>query len=93
MLNAYDADNNNESIAAKYPRSAAIKRIRITLLPPTSDEFKSAIDKYTQRQIVKGVPSLGSDLSSLYLMEDKTTNNRFKLATDPVDVKSHAVYR
>ena len=33
LLSAYDANNNNESIAAKYPRSAAIKRIRITLLP------------------------------------------------------------
>jgi tetratricopeptide (TPR) repeat protein len=56
-------------LASIFPMSASIKRIRLTLLPPASEEFNLAIDKYCQRQIIKGVPSLGSDLSSLYLMK------------------------
>ncbi len=56
-------------LASMFPMSASIKRIRLTLLPPASGEFKLAIDRYCPHQIVKGVPSLGSDLSSLYLME------------------------
>lgn len=56
-------------LASAFPTSASIQRIRLTLLSPSSAEFKLTIDKYCQRQIIKGVPSLGSDLSSLYLME------------------------
>lgn len=58
-------------LVSAFPTSASIKRIRLTILSPTSDEFKLSIDKYGQHQIIKGVPSLGSDLSSLYLMEAK----------------------
>jgi hypothetical protein len=70
-------DSNNDSgvgpggLASAFPTSSSIKRIRLTLLSPTSEEFKISIDKYCQHQINKGVPSLGSDLSSLYLMEVK----------------------
>jgi len=101
-----DSSIAKESLAKTYPRSAAIKRIYLTLLSPSSDEFKSSIDKYCQRQIVKGVPSLGWDLSSMYLMEEQrpknvshgestaaTTKVRYVLAKDPVDIKSHLVHR
>jgi peptide alpha-N-acetyltransferase len=70
-------DSNNDSgvgpggLASAFPTSSSIKRIRLTILSPTSEEFKISIDKYCQHQIIKGVPSLGSDLSSLYLMEVK----------------------
>mmetsp|Transcript_2204 Transcript_2204/g.4222 ORF Transcript_2204/g.4222 Transcript_2204/m.4222 type:complete len:950 (-) Transcript_2204:232-3081(-) len=89
-----DGAMTKECLALAFPKSAAIKRIYLTLLPPSSAEFRLAIDKYCQRQIVKGVPSLGSDLSSLYLMEGKNqeSEGRLILARDPVDVKFHPVY-
>jgi len=102
-------------LASMFPMSASIKRIRLTLLSPASGEFKLAINQYCQHQIIKGVPSLGSDLSSLYLVErqenqkhrssskgssngkfviaEVLTTTRYALAKDPVDVKSHEVYR
>ena len=58
-------------LVSAFPTSTSIKRIRLTILSTTSDEFKISIDKYCQHQIIKGVPSLGSDLSSLYLIEAK----------------------
>jgi hypothetical protein len=73
--NSGNRDNGGSSVAVLgglasiFPMSASIKRIRLTLLPPNSSEFKLAIDMYCQQQIIKGVPSLGSDLSSLYLIE------------------------
>jgi uncharacterized membrane protein YqiK len=44
-------DNGGSSVAvlgglaSVFPMSASIKRIRLTLLPPTSREFKLAIEK------------------------------------------------
>jgi len=88
-----DAYGNKDGLSKLYPRSYGIKRIYVTILPVNSEEFKSAIDKYCQKQITKGVPSLGADLSSLYLMEDSRSNgNRLMLASDPLDVKAHPVY-
>jgi len=88
-----DAYGSKDGLSKLYPRSNGIKRIYITILPTNSDEFKSAIDKYCQKQITKGVPSLGADLSSLYLMEDSRSNgSRLMLATDPLDVKVHPVH-
>jgi tetratricopeptide (TPR) repeat protein len=85
-----DGDGTKQNLAARFPRSAAIRRIYLTLLTTSSVHFQSSIDKYCQRQLAKGVPSLGSDLSSLYLME---RNNQYVLALDPVDVKTHPVYQ
>lgn len=85
-------------LASEFPRSTAIKRIHLTLFSPGCNQFKWAIDQYCRRQIVKGVPSLGSDLSALYLVEEKiqagtlSELTRYKLATDPVDIKLHGVY-
>jgi len=87
-----------KNLAACFPRSTAVKRIYLTLLSPSSERFRVSIDKYCQRQLVKGVPSLGSDLSALYLVEKSNGNlghdgTHYVLATDPVDVKLHAVYQ
>ncbi len=85
-------------LASEFPRSMAIKRIHLTLFTPGCNQFKWAIDQYCRRHIIKGVPSLGSDLSSLYLAEKKilagtsSAITRYTLATDPVDIKSHEVY-
>ncbi len=98
LLDAYGdstmTDGDRVGLTKLYPRSNGIKRIYISLLPKDGEEFMSAIDKYCQKQIMKGVPSLGEDLSSLYLMEDSsTTNSSLVLATDPLDLKEHPVYK
>jgi len=93
---AASSDTNTGSLLSTYPRSPSIKRIHLTLLPTSSEQYKSAINQYCQRQIIKGVPSLGSDLSSMYLMMEEVEPNgktRYTLAKDPVDVKSHSTYR
>ena len=92
LIAAYGSSGNdaNKNLARLYPRSNAIKRIHLTLLLPSSDEFRACINIYCKNQLAKGVPSLGSDLSSLYLMEN---NNRHVLAIDPAHVKVHPVYK
>mmetsp|Transcript_285 Transcript_285/g.552 ORF Transcript_285/g.552 Transcript_285/m.552 type:complete len:918 (+) Transcript_285:161-2914(+) len=88
-----DAYGSKHGLSKLYPRSNGIKRIHITILPTNGEEFKTAIDKYCQKQITKGVPSLGADLSSLYLMEDSlSSGSRLMLAADPLDVKAHPVH-
>ena len=39
------------------------------------------------------MPSLGLDLSSLYLIEEEQPTRRYTLASDPVDIKTNSVYR
>ncbi len=88
-----DAYGKEDGLSNLYPRSNGIKRIYITILATNSEEFKTAIDEYCQKQITRGVPSLGADLSSLYLMEDsRLDGSRLMLATDPLDVKTHPVH-
>jgi len=93
-----DSTTTMSGLASTFPRSMAIKRIYLTLLSPGCNQFKWAIDQYCRRQIIKGVPSLGSDLSSLYLVEEKLQAGtsyeftRYRLAKDPIDIKAHAVY-
>ena len=97
------SSGNKDGLSSVFPKSIAIKRIHLTLLSPTSAEFRTAVDRHCQRQIIKGVPSLGLDISALYLIEDKQQRNkknengdvepRLVLAHDPVDVKMHPVYR
>lgn len=67
--------------------SLAFQRIPLTLLE--GDELKASIDTYCRKRLTKGVPSLGSDLFALFLIEK---NGRYARVTDPVDVKSHPVY-
>ncbi|KAG0580041.1 hypothetical protein KC19_4G143400 [Ceratodon purpureus] len=51
-------------LSKKYPRSAAAKRIPLDLLE--GDAFKAAVSMYVRPFLRKGVPSLFSDLRSLY---------------------------
>jgi peptide alpha-N-acetyltransferase len=97
LLDAYGnstmKDGSKDGLTKLFSRSNGIKRIYFTLLPTNSEEFKSAVDKYCQKQITKGVPSLGADLSALYLMGESHSNNRrLMLVTDPLDVKGHPVH-
>ncbi|KAF2607383.1 hypothetical protein F2Q68_00045293 [Brassica cretica] len=53
-----------QSLSEQYTRSSAVKRIPLDFLQDES--FKEAVAKYIKPLLTKGVPSLFSDLSSLY---------------------------
>ena len=80
LLNTYQGN-----LVERFPRSAAVRRIPLTLLE--GEELKAAIDPYCRKGLSKGVPSLGSDLSALLLVEQE---GKFVPATDPVDVRAHS---
>ena len=73
------------NLAERFPRSAAVRRIPLTLLE--GEELKAAIDAYCRKGLSKGVPSLGCDLSALLLVKQE---GKFVPATDPVDVRAHS---
>lgn len=86
----------------KYPKSHAVQRIPLTLLEHTSDEWKQRIETYMQKQLVRGVPSLGSDLASLFLIEQPIDDDNYQgtavdslymIASDPYDIISHPIYK
>jgi tetratricopeptide (TPR) repeat protein len=88
LLQLYRNDLREE-----FPRSAAIARIPLTLLLDTSksDGLTKPLDQYIRKRLIKGVPSLAMDLSSLLLMADDE-NKYYTRATDPADIKSHSVF-
>nr|QBH70105.1 putative N-terminal acetyltransferase [Ustilago esculenta] len=51
-------------LQADHPKSTAAKRL--TLIHATGDDFKTQATAYVKSALVKGVPSLFSDLKSLY---------------------------
>ncbi|CAH8355923.1 unnamed protein product [Eruca vesicaria subsp. sativa] len=53
-----------QSLSEQYTRSSAVKRIPLDFLQ--DEMFKEAVAKYIKPLLTKGVPSLFSDLSSLY---------------------------
>ncbi|KAI5063900.1 hypothetical protein GOP47_0020570 [Adiantum capillus-veneris] len=57
------------NLQIKYPKSVAIKRIPFDFLEIGS--FRLAVDKYMRPLLRKGVPSLFSDLKSLYAQPGK----------------------
>ena len=81
------------NLSTKFGRSIATKRIILTLLDPTSEEFTSAADKYIRANIMRGVPSLGDDLSSLFIMPSETNESETDIAKDAVDIKNNAAYQ
>lgn len=53
-----------KGLQAEHPKSTAAKRL--ALIHATGDEFKTQATAYVKSALVKGVPSLFSDLKSLY---------------------------
>ncbi|CAN6845863.1 unnamed protein product [Brassica oleracea] len=53
-----------QSLSEQYTRSSAVKRIPLDFLQ--DERFKEAVAKYIKPLLTKGVPSLFSDLCSLY---------------------------
>jgi tetratricopeptide (TPR) repeat protein len=91
LLTAYTSDLVN-----RFPISKAAKRIPLTLLNGTCEEFKSAVNVYCRKLLVKGVPSLGADLGYLLLMPRPDgaippIARAYDLAKDPVDAKAHPI--
>ncbi|KAK3248425.1 N-alpha-acetyltransferase 16, NatA auxiliary subunit [Cymbomonas tetramitiformis] len=58
-----------EDLFEKYPKSTGVKRIPLNFLE--GDHFKAAVQSYVTRFLQKGIPSLFSDLSSLYVSTAK----------------------
>lgn len=80
ILEAY-----RRELAPKYPQSSAVQRIPITLLD--GDELRSELDQRCRKGLLKGVPSLCSELRSFLWTE--TAKGRYIRTEDPVDVKAH----
>jgi len=74
----------------KYPKSAAVKRIPLTLFKCNSQEWKTSIESYMEKHLIRGVPSLGKDLASLILVEKE---GEYVIATEPCDIVINPVYQ
>lgn len=91
------------SLANLYPKSHTIRRIPLTLLDHKSKEWQYRFKTYVKKQIKSGVPSLGSDIASLFLMEvngktcgtngDKDLHSYYVIASDPCDIIIHPIYQ
>ena len=69
-------------------RSRAYKSICLTLLD--GDNLRNALDVYCRKDLIKGIPSLGTDIRSLFLIEcDDGSRATIK---DPVDVGIHPTF-
>jgi peptide alpha-N-acetyltransferase len=76
-----------DTLATLYPKSNTISRIPLTLLQ--GEQLKYALDDYCRKNLTKGVPSLGYDLSSLFLTQ---MGHRMILVKDPADIRVHPTY-
>jgi peptide alpha-N-acetyltransferase len=80
----------------KYPKSIATKRISLTLYSVGDDEWVHAIEEYIQQNIVRGVPSLGEDLSAFYLLPVQSNGSTpvlLELTTEPLEIKQNECYQ
>eukprot|EP00934_Nitzschia_sp_Nitz4_P003979 Nitzschia sp. Nitz4//scaffold19_size178191//168714//171518//NITZ4_002014-RA/size178191-augustus-gene-0.86-mRNA-1//1//CDS//3329540792//3969//frame0 len=83
ILDAY-----KDILFPKYSRSAAVQRIPMDLVD--AGRFKNSMDIFLRKGIVKGVPSLCYELKTFMTIEH---NGKYKLADDPLEIRSHATYR
>lgn len=88
LLQLYQGELLNQ-----FPKSQTIKRIPLTLMDINSNEWKDSLSEYIKKNLIRGVPSLGSDLASLILVADENENDVYRFASDPVDVKDHPMYQ
>ena len=83
IIDAYETE-----LASQFPTSNAVQRIPYTLLE--GDDLRKALDGRCRKDLKKGVPSLCSELVWFLRIEKK---GRYAQATDPVEVKTHPVFR
>mmetsp|Transcript_3682 Transcript_3682/g.10403 ORF Transcript_3682/g.10403 Transcript_3682/m.10403 type:complete len:895 (+) Transcript_3682:347-3031(+) len=74
-------------IYPKYEKSKAATRIPMNLVD--GDRFRSALDIFIRKGLIRGVPSLCKELSSFFLVEK---DGKYVVASDPVDIKQHPTY-
>ncbi|PWN89562.1 N-terminal acetyltransferase A, auxiliary subunit [Acaromyces ingoldii] len=55
-----------EELRERFPKSRAVKRLALVYLGATSNDFKSQARDYLQTAFEKGVPSVFTDIRSLY---------------------------
>lgn len=77
-----------EQLAPLYPKSYAVQRIPLALLPV--EELPAGLDPFSRRDLTKGVPSLCSELSCYFLLEKDGILSK---ATDPLDIKNHPAFQ
>lgn len=82
LLEAYKTD-----IYPLYQKSKAALRIPMNLVD--GERFRNALDILIRKELVKGVPSLCSELSSFLLLEK---DGKYEVVSDPVDIKHHPKY-
>lgn len=82
LLEAYKTE-----IYPAYQKSKAALRIPMNLVD--GERFRSSLDIYIRKGLVKGVPSLCKELSSFLLIEQ---DGKYEIASDPVDIKQHSKY-
>ena len=82
LLEAYKSE-----IYPAYPKSKSAVRIPMNLVD--DDRFRNSLDIFIRKGLVKGVPSLCKELSSFFLIEK---NERYEIASDPVDIKKDPKY-
>ncbi len=85
-----------------FVKSVAVKRVTLSLLAldiqdtsgaiAVTKEHDSSFGSYIQKNLRRGVPSLGEDLSALFLIECSFNKGEYRIAKDPVDIKAHPVY-
>lgn len=56
-----------------------------------ANEWTRAIETYIKSNISRGVPSLGSDLCSLLLVQDPNSK-RYRIAVEAMEIKDHPIY-
>lgn len=83
VLEAYKTE-----LFPKYGNSVAMQRIPMNLVE--WDRFRSAVDVFIRKGLVKGVPSLCLELSTFFLIEK---DSRCVIATDPLDIRQHRAYQ
>ena len=81
-------DGYKTELFPKYGKSSVVNRIPMNLVE--GDRFRDSLDVFIRKGLVKGVPSLYLELSSFLLTEK---NGRYEIASDPVDVKDHDVFK
>jgi tetratricopeptide (TPR) repeat protein len=83
LLEAYKSE-----IYPLYGKSSAAIRVPMNLVD--GDRFRSSLDIFIRKGLVKGVPSLCLELSTFLLSEK---DGRYEITTDPIDVRDHATFK
>ena len=68
------------ALQQQFPRSNSCRRVALDCMLPQSPQFHDVLDAYLQRQVHKGVPSLGSDLSTFYRPTASSSQRRLVLS-------------